>query len=102
VKGATVCINHGAAKGTPGREAADRLVLTELVGPAMMTLKDLLEDPDTPPAVRATVARDILDRNGYKAPARVEWDEIPPVGVVEAWVDQLIAEEEARLERSST
>ncbi len=37
--------------------------------------------------------RDILDRTGYKAPAQVEWDVIPLIGVLDAWIDQLEAEE---------
>ena len=43
-------------------------------------------------------ARDILDRTGYKAPAHTEWDVIPPIGVVEGWVDQLLEEEADRLD----
>jgi hypothetical protein len=82
------------------------LVLTELVGPAMMTLKDLLEDPDTPPAVRATVARDILDRTGHKPPPPLPpgaWDQPPPLHVFERWITDLEAEEatRARLESST-
>jgi hypothetical protein len=48
--------------------------------------------------VQLGAARDILDRTGYKAPARVEWDAIPPIGMVEGWIDQLFAEEADRLD----
>ena len=37
--------------------------------------------------------RDNLDRTGYKAPTRAEWDVIPPIGVLDTWIDQLEAEE---------
>ncbi|MFB3098812.1 MAG: hypothetical protein ACE1ZX_02090 [Acidimicrobiia bacterium] len=71
------------------REKAHRVVLEELVGPALMTLRGLIEDEATPPAVRLGAARDILNRTGYLAPALIEWDVIPPIGVLDAWIDQL-------------
>ena len=64
VKGATVCINHGAAKGTPGRDAADRLILADLVGPALMKLRDLLNDDTVGASVQLRAAIAILDRSG--------------------------------------
>ena len=90
--GAMVCRMHGGSS-PQVREKAHRVVLEELVGPALMTLRGLIEDEATPPAVRLGAARDILDRTGYKAPAHTEWDVIPPIGVVDAWIDQLEAEE---------
>jgi regulator of protease activity HflC (stomatin/prohibitin superfamily) len=65
----------------------------ELVGPALVRLKQLVEDDSTPAAVQLGAVRDILDRTGYKAPAHTERDVIPPIGVVDAWIDQLEAEE---------
>ena len=90
--GAMVCRMHGGSS-PQVREKAHRVVLEELVGPALMTLRGLIEDEATPPAVRLGAARDILDRTGYKAPAQTEWDVIPPIGVIDAWIDQLEAEE---------
>lgn len=68
VNGSKVCRFHGAAAGSPGREAADRLVLAELIGPALRTLKDLLDDPLTPPAVRLHTSTEVLDRTRYSEP----------------------------------
>ncbi len=90
--GAMVCRMHGGSS-PQVKEKAHRVVLEELVGPALMTLRGLIEDEATPPAVRLGAARDILDRTGYKAPAHTELDVIPPIGVVDAWIDQLEAEE---------
>lgn len=65
VTGSQVCHLHGAAKGTPAREAADRRNLTELVGPALVRLHGLVTDDVTPPAVRLAAIRETLDRTGY-------------------------------------
>ncbi len=92
-----VCRMHGGSS-PQVKEKAHRLVLEELVGPALVRLKQLVEDDSTPAAVQLGAVRDILDRTGYKAPARVEWDVIPPIGVLEGWIDQLIAEELDRLD----
>ena len=92
VTGAMVCRMHGGSS-PQVKEKAHRLVLEELVGPALVRLKQLVEDDSTPPAVQLGAARDILDRTGYKAPAQTEWDVIPPIGVIDGWVDQLEAEE---------
>jgi hypothetical protein len=71
VIGATICRMHGAAKGTPGRDAADDLMLRELIGPALWKLKEMLHSKDTPPAVMLSVVREILDRSGYSETARI-------------------------------
>lgn len=96
--GATVCRMHGGAA-PQVREKAARVVLEELVGPALATLRDLIESDATPAAVKLAAARDILDRTGYKPPAKVEWDGPPPLPVVEGWIDDLLAEERERHER---
>ncbi len=95
VTGAMVCRMHGGSS-PQVKEKAHRLVLEELVGPALVRLKQLVEDDSTPAAVQLGAVRDILDRTGYKAPARVEWDAIPPIGVLDGWLDQLLAEEADR------
>ena len=77
------------------------MVLDELIGPALMTLRDLLDEPATPPAVRLATARDVLDRTGHKQPKH--WDEVPPpFEVIEGWIDQLIAEAEEREARQTS
>jgi len=62
---------HGAAKGTPGRDAADGLMIRELIGPALWKLEEMLHSKDTPPAVMLNVVREILDRSGYSETARI-------------------------------
>ncbi len=66
VAGATICRMHGAAKGTPGRDAADNVMMSQLVGPAMWRLKGLIDSKDTPPAVVLGAIREILDRTNYR------------------------------------
>jgi len=68
VTGATVCRSHGAAKGTPGREAADRVTLNSLVAPALLRLVDVIEDPETPPAAAVAAIRLVLDKTNYGEP----------------------------------
>jgi hypothetical protein len=68
VQGATVCHRHGAAKGTPARAAADRVLLSELVGPALLRLQDLIQSPDTSDAVALGAIREILARTRYGEP----------------------------------
>jgi hypothetical protein len=86
VNGSRNCINHGSAQGTPGREAADSLVLSELIGPALMRLKELVESKDTPPAVLLPAIKLILDMSGY--------DEVRPItiGMLEREISRLEAE----------
>ena len=57
---------HGANQQV--RDAAHRVLLTDLVGPALARLADLLEDRDTPPAVVLAAIREILTRTGYGEP----------------------------------
>ena len=70
-----------------------RTVLCSTNSPALMLLKHVVEDDSTPAAVQLGAVRDILDRTGYKVPALIEWDVIPPIGVLDAWINQLEAEE---------
>ncbi len=95
ILGGMVCRMHGGSS-PQAKAAAHEVKLNELVGPAMMLLRDLIRDEDAPPAVRLTAARDVLDRTGHKPPAPGAWDEPPPSHVLERWIDDLTAEEEAR------
>jgi hypothetical protein len=60
-----VCHVHGAAKGTPAREAADQAMLRDLIGPALLVSRDSALSPDTPHSVRLGAVKEILDRSGY-------------------------------------
>ena len=65
------CRIHGGAN--PKTKAAGaRRLLEAMVGPALAQLRDIIDHPDTPPAVRLAAIRDILDRTGYKPPIQVE------------------------------
>ncbi len=87
ILGGTVCHFHGGSAPQVAEKAAT-VRLTELVGPALMELKALLDDEDTPAAVRMTAIKDILDRNGYKP--------IQTVGfLTEAQIEAEIARREA-------
>jgi hypothetical protein len=68
VTSATVCRLHGAAKGTPGREAADKLTLSALIAPSLLRLADIIEDETTPPAAAVAAIRTVLDRTGHTEP----------------------------------
>jgi hypothetical protein len=57
---------HGANQQV--RDAAHRIVLNDLVSPALARLLDLLEDRDTPPSVVLGAIREILTRTGYGEP----------------------------------
>ena len=54
------------------RAKAHRVLLEELVGPALVVLRDIVLDRKAPPAVRLRAAQDILDRCGIAEPSRVE------------------------------
>ena len=89
VTGATICRVHGAGKGSPARDAADRRTLSELIGPALTRLKELVESRDTPDAVVLGAIREILSRSGYNERYEMTYEEIEP------HVNRLIAEMEA-------
>jgi hypothetical protein len=78
VAGATVCRLHGAAKGTPARDKADHLVLSQLVGPALARLKQLVESADTHDAVVLGAIREILSRSGYQETYLMTFEEVLP------------------------
>ena len=83
--GAKTCRFHGSA--APQVKAASaRRVLEALVGPALIKLRDILEQPDVPPSVRLAAIKDILDRTGYKPAQQVE---MITMGMVEAEIARL-------------
>ena len=91
IHGATVCRYHGA--GAPQvKAAAARRVLEELVDPALIALRDIVNDRTIPEAVRLAAAKDILDRTGYRPPTQVE---VLTISVVEAEIARREAEQES-------
>lgn len=93
IQSGTVCRVHGGAA-PQVKERAHEVLLADLIGPALTTLRDPIQSPDTPPAVRLRAAESILDRTGRR-------DGMPHPSAVQVgqWLDQLIAEEEARIAR---
>jgi hypothetical protein len=70
IRGGTVCPAHGNNKAT--RDAANRRLLQELVGPALAELRTVLTAPSTSDADKIRAAVAILDRTGFGPSARVE------------------------------
>jgi len=80
VQGASVCVRHGAAKGTPARRAAEvrmetavdkaKRRISEAADDAAKHLVSALSSPDEKVALRA--ALEVLDRNGLAAVNRTE------------------------------
>ena len=60
-----MCRVHGGAA-PQVKERAHEVLLADLIGPALMTLRDPIQSPDTRPAVRLRVAESILDRTGCR------------------------------------
>ncbi len=80
---------HGGS--APQVVAAARRRLLEAADPAAARLVELMASDDERIGLRA--ARDILDRAGLAAHARVEipeQDDLPPFEQVEAWAEQWI------------
>ena len=90
VHGATVCKYHGGSA-PQVKETAARVILEELVGPALARLKQLVEDDDTLQQVHLGAVKLVLEMTGFKAPTQVEV--IPPLATINEWVEQLEAEE---------
>lgn len=68
------CRNHGgAAPQVEQREA--RLRLTEMVGPALATLANVMLDPEATDSARVRAAEAVLDRSGYPRRAEVSIEE---------------------------
>ena len=89
--GATVCRMHGGSA-PQVKEAAARVKLEELIGPSLARLKQLVDDDDVPPQVHLGATKLVLEMTGFKAPTTVEV--IPPLAVINDWVEQLEAEEQ--------
>lgn len=84
ITGATVCRSHGGSA-PQVKKKAHEVVLNDLIGPAILKLSDLMNDPDVPAAVQLRAAAEILDRSGYEE----------GYVVTGADIDRLIAELEA-------
>lgn len=82
IPGGTVCRFHGGGAPQVAAKAKERLAA--LVDPAITRLGELLEQRKNDPVALAA-AKDILDRAGHKAPAKVE--PTPEGGVLISWQD---------------
>ena len=69
IPGGNVCRYHGGA--APQVQQAARLRLAALVDPALNQLAKLLQDGEHP-SVALSAVKDVLDRNGLKAPERID------------------------------
>ncbi len=87
--GATVCRKHGGQLPEVKAKSA-RIVLEELIHPALLALKDIVQDAKQPASARVAAARDILDRTGYKPVIQVQG--VPSLAAVEAWIEEAEAE----------
>lgn len=78
IRGGTVCIVHGGA--SPAAKAEAQRRIATLVDPALEVLYNLMTSSKTSDGVRATIARDLLDRAGLQAITKtqdVPWDGDP-------------------------
>ncbi len=83
--GATVCRMHGASAPQVKAKTA-RTLLEELIEPALMALRDIVQDVKQPASARVAAARDILDRTGFKPVIQVQG--VPTLAAVEAWIEE--------------
>jgi len=88
IRGATVCRVHGGSA-PQVKKAAARRVLEALVAPALIQLRKIVEDENTPTAVRLAAVRDILDRTGF---ASVKQVEVFSLDMVDAEIQRLESE----------
>src|SRR4051812_1045482 len=75
IKGAVVCRVHGGAAPQVRRKAAERIANAADI--AVLQIVALMEDPNTPSAVKLAAARDLLDRADVIGKTRLEVD-VPP------------------------
>ena len=88
VPGCKVCKFHGGA--APQVKAAGALRMLEaLVGPVMVELARIIDEPDVSDSVKFRACKDILDRTGHRPTEKVE---VLTIGVVEAEIARLEAE----------
>jgi len=85
--GGKVCHYHGG-NAPQTVKANARRILEGLVGPALVTLQELMLDSEVPASVRYQALRDVLDRTGLKPVDKAE---------VLLLTDEAIAAEIARL-----
>ncbi len=90
IKGSTVCNAHGGQLPRVKAKAA-RTLLEELVEPALLALRDIVQDMKQPASARVAAARDILDRTGYKPILEVRG--MPTVAQFDEWIEELEAEQ---------
>ena len=90
MNGATVCNKHGGSAPQVKAKSA-RVLLEELIEPALLALRDIVSDVKQPASARVAAARDILDRTGFKPVIQVQG--MPTLAVVEAWIEEAEAEQ---------
>lgn len=88
-KDATVCRKHDGSQLPEVKAKKARILLEELIEPALLALRDIIQDVKQPASARVSAARDILDRTGYKPILEVRG--IPPVAVLDEWIEELEA-----------
>lgn len=81
IPGGAVCRLHGGAAPQVQKRAKERLA--GLVDPAIDRLQKLMDSANE--AVALGAVKDVLDRNGHKAPTKV--DQSPEGGIVISWQD---------------
>lgn len=82
IPGCTVCKFHGGA--APQVKAAGvRRMMEDLLGPAMVEIARIIQEPGVSDNVKATVIRDLLDRTGHKPATQVEM--MPTLEQVARW-----------------
>lgn len=73
--------------------------LKHLAPVALSVIREMIEDPETSPAVRLSACRDVLDRAGYTPPkrveARVEVETLDIERLSRAELEELVAREAA-------
>ena len=80
IAGGAVCPVHGGSAGQVRRKAAARIEAS--LDRAALAIVRLMEDPDTPPAIKLAAARDLLDRGDLTGRARLQIDGQAPWQVV--------------------
>lgn len=76
IRGATVCATHGGMAPQVRKKAAERIEAS--LDRAALAIVRLMEDPETPPAVKLAAARDLLDRGNLGAKQMVELEVSTP------------------------
>jgi hypothetical protein len=88
--GSTVCWMHGGSA-PQVREKSRQVVLADLIGPALVTLNELLTDRTTADPVRLRAAEAVLNRTGYTGAS----SEMPSLETLERWLVVAELEKEA-------